>query len=112
MVIPNVRGDIEITCDASNIGIGAVLTQGGHSVALFSRKLTPAEKNYAAHEKETLAVVEAMKQWRVYIDGCATIIYTDHRSLNNLKTQSNLNLRQRQWFKNIEEQILIFRYYL
>ena len=94
LIIPDAKGSFEITSDASNIGIGAVLSQGGQPVAHFSGKLNKAEKNYAAHEKEALAVVEAVREWRVYITGRPVTLYTDHHSLKYLKTQPNLNLRQ------------------
>ena len=102
LLIPDAKGDFEITSDASNIGIGAVLSQAGHPVAHFSRKLNKAEKNYAAHEKEALAVIEAVKQWRVYITGRPVTLYTDHHSLKYLKTQPNLNLRQRRWVEELD----------
>src|SRR3954464_1551504 len=49
----------EITTDASNYAIGAVISQEGHPIAYHSQKLSPAERNYAVHEKELLAVVDA-----------------------------------------------------
>ena len=104
LIIPDVQGSFEITSDASNIGIGAVLSQNGRPVAHFSRKLSQAEKNYAAHEKEALAVVQAVRHWRVYITGRPVTLYTDHHSLKYLKTQPNLNLRQRRWMEDLEEQ--------
>ena len=61
LALPDVNAGFEITSDASNVGIGAVRSQKGKPIAHFSRKLKPAEHNYAAHEKEALAVVEAVR---------------------------------------------------
>jgi hypothetical protein len=65
--------------------VGAVLSQDqGHGlqpVAYTSRKMNPAERNYAAHEKELLAVVHALKQWRVYLEGRHFKLHTDHATL-------------------------------
>ena len=43
--------------------------------------MSATEKNYAAHEKELLAIVHALKKWRVYLKGLPFIVQTDHQSL-------------------------------
>ena len=67
--IPDPSGDFEMSTDASNGGIGAELTQNGRPVLFFSRKflrkLRNAEVNYATHDKEALAIIEAVREWRV-----------------------------------------------
>jgi hypothetical protein len=96
-----------VTCDASDIFIGAVLEQegehGSHSVAFSSRKLSSAEKNYPVHERELLAMVYALKEWRPYLHGSRFVIKPDHHPLRYLDTQSNLSKRQMRWIKSLQE---------
>src|SRR3954463_9524189 len=84
----------EVTTDASDFAIGAVLSQDGKPVTFESRQMSPAEKNYAVHEKELLAIVHALKVWRHYLEGQEFNVITDHQSLRYLQTQDKLNRRQ------------------
>ena len=74
--------------DVSDYTVGACLTQKGDDdkmriVAFYSRKMTGPELNYDIHDKELLAVVEALREWRVYLEGTKYLvqIYTDHKNL-------------------------------
>ena len=73
LCIPDLELPFTVTTDASDFAVGAVLSQdqgqGPHPVAFTSRKMNTHERNYAAHEKETLAVMHALKKWRVYLEG-------------------------------------------
>lgn len=86
-----------LTTDASNYALGAVLSQGkvgnDKPVAYASRTLNRAEVNYSASEKEMLAIVWAVKQFRQYLYGTKFTIYTDHQPLiylNNIKNNAKL----------------------
>ena len=96
-----------VTTDASDYAIGQVLSQddghGSRPVAYESRKLTPAELNYPIHEKELLAIVHALKIWRVYLEGHHFKIITDHRSLVYFNTQPTLSRRQARWNELLQE---------
>jgi hypothetical protein len=96
-----------LTTDASDVGLGAVLQQeyqdGLHPVAFLSRKLLPAEVNYATHDKELLAIVYALKTWRPYLHGAKFRIQTDHHPLIYLQTQPELSRRQRRWIEVLNE---------
>jgi hypothetical protein len=96
---------ISVHTDASDHAIGAVLMQEGRPVAYESRKLTPAERNYAVHEKEELAIVFALSKWRVYLHGTSEqfVVYTDHESLKYLDTQKHLSRRQARWMTMLAE---------
>jgi hypothetical protein len=81
-----------LQCDASDVGIGAVLTQNidGHErvVCYLSRALLPAEQRYTTTEKECLSVIYAIERLRCYFEGTRFTVVTDHYSLlwlNNLK---------------------------
>src|SRR4051812_48194757 len=92
----------EVTTDASDFAVGAVLSQDGKPVAFESRQMSPAEKNYAVHEKELLAIVHALKVWRHYLEGQEFTVVTDHQSLRYLQTQDKLNRRQARWVELLQ----------
>src|SRR3954464_7507020 len=84
----------EVTTDASDFAVGAVLSQDGKPVTFESRQMSPAEKNYAIHEKELLAIVHALKVWRHYLEGQEFTVVTDHQSLRSPQPQDKPNRRQ------------------
>ena len=71
--------------DASATGIGAVLEQGGRVVGYASRTLSSAEKNYNVIQRECLAVIFALKQFRHYLLGCKFSLLTDHAPLHQVR---------------------------
>ncbi|XP_055543197.1 uncharacterized protein K02A2.6-like [Wyeomyia smithii] len=74
-----------IQCDASQLGVGCVLLQGGRPVAYASRMLTKTERNYASIERECLAIVFACKRHDQYVAGRhRVIVETDHKPLENI----------------------------
>jgi hypothetical protein len=72
-------------------------------VAYASRQLRKHEVNYPTHDLELAAVVHALKIWRHYLVRKRCELYTDHKSLKYIFTQSNLNLRQRRWLELIKD---------
>jgi len=95
LVLPDNQKSFVVYCDASRQGLGCVLMQEGRVVAYASRQLRAHEQNYPTHDLELAAVVHALKIWRHYLIGNKCEIYTDHKSLKYIFTQSDLNLRQR-----------------
>jgi hypothetical protein len=101
----------EVFCDASGNGLGCVLMQENRVIAYASRALRPHEKNYPTHDLELAAVVHALKIWRHYLMGNRCNIFTDHKSLKYIFTQSDLNMRQRRWLELIKDYDLEFHYH-
>ena len=67
LAFPDIDKPFELVCDASGIGLGAVLLQEGRPLAYYSRKMTAAECNYIVTEQELLATVEALRVFRCYL---------------------------------------------
>jgi ribonuclease HI len=111
LVLPDIRKDFVIFCDASRQGLGCVLMQEGRVVAYASRQLRSHEQNYPTHDLELAAVVHALKIWRHYLIGNKCEIYTDHKSLKYIFTQPDLNLRQRRWLELIKDYDLEIHYH-
>ena len=80
-------------CDASSQGLGCVLIQNDKVIAYASRKLKKHEQNYPTHDLELAAVVFALRIWRHYLYGVPCRIFTDHKRLQYLFTQKELNMR-------------------
>jgi hypothetical protein len=95
LVLSDLSKHFSIYCDASHLGLGCVLMQEGRVVTYASRQLRKHELNYPTHDLELAAVVHALKIWRHYLIGHKSDIYTDHKSMKYIFTQSDLNLRQR-----------------
>jgi hypothetical protein len=100
-----------IYCDASGKGLGCVLMQNDRVVAYASRQLRKHEVNYPTHDLELADVVHALKIWRHYLMGKRCEMYTDHKSLKYIFTESNLNLRQRIWLELIKDYDLEINYH-
>lgn len=83
--IPDFNLPFQIECDASDLGMGAVLVQvqDGEErvIAYMSAKLNSAQRNYHVTERECLAVLTAIEKFRQYIEGTKFTVITDHASL-------------------------------
>ena len=93
LALPNGRDGFLVYSDASRKGLGCVLMQNDRVIAYASRQLKKHEKNYPTHDLELAAVVFALKIWRHYLYGVPCRIFIDHKSLQYIFTQKELNLR-------------------
>jgi hypothetical protein len=108
---PDMSKPFEVFCDASGTGLGCVLMQENRVFAYASRALRPHEKNYPTHDLELAAAVHALKLWWHYLMGNRYNIFTDHKSLKYIFTQSDLNMRQRIWLVLIKDYDLEVHYH-
>ncbi|GKF94932.1 putative reverse transcriptase domain-containing protein, partial [Tanacetum coccineum] len=93
--LPDGPEDFVVYYVLSRIGLGCGLMQRGKVITYASRQLKIHEKNYTTHDLELGAVVFALKIWRHYLYGTKSIIHTDHKSLQHIFSQKELNMRQR-----------------
>ena len=78
---PDFNEKFEIHTDASDYQLGAVISQKSKPIAFFSRKLNSAQRNMTVTEKELLAIVETLKEFRNILLGHDITVYTDHKNL-------------------------------
>ena len=93
LTLPKGSDGYVIYCDASRAGLGCVMMQRDKVISYASRKLKMHEKNYPTHDLELASVVFALKMWRHYLYGVHVDVFTDHKRLQYLCTQKELNLR-------------------
>nr|GEZ96297.1 putative reverse transcriptase domain-containing protein [Tanacetum cinerariifolium] len=92
-------------------GLGAVLMQREKVIDYGSRQLKVHEKNYTTHDLELGAVVFALKIWRHYLYGTKCTMFTDHKSLQHILDQKELNMRQRHWLELLSDYDCEIRYH-
>ena len=89
--------------DASLQGLGGALQQEEQAIAYASRKLKPHERTYPTHDLELAAVVFALQIWRHYLLVEKFRLFTNHKSLQYLFTQRELNMRQHRWLEFVKD---------
>ncbi len=105
LIAPDPSRQFVVEVDASEEGVGAVLSQRSssddkvHPCAFFSHHLSPAELNYDIGNRELLAVKLALEEWRHWLEGSGVpfIVWTDHKNLEYIKSAKRLNSRQARW---------------
>ncbi|GJR61779.1 putative reverse transcriptase domain-containing protein [Tanacetum coccineum] len=105
LALPEGSENFVVYCDASHKGLGAVLMQREKVIAYASRQLKVHEKNYTTHDLELGAVVFALKMWRHYLYGTKCVVFTDHKSLQHILDQKELNMRQKKEENFINEDL-------
>lgn len=104
---PDFTKPFVLTTDASNVALGAVLSQGtppnDQPIAYASRTLNDTEQKYSTIEKELLAIVWSCKYFRPYLFGRKFKIYTDHRPLVWLFNLKEPNSKLMRWRLKLEE---------
>ena len=100
----------ELECDASGVGIGVGLLQGGYPIVYFSKNLHGVTLNYPTYDKEFYALVKTLQVWEHYLVSQEFIIQSDHESLKHLKGQHKLNKRHTKWMKFSKQFQYVIKY--
>nr|GEX61185.1 putative reverse transcriptase domain-containing protein [Tanacetum cinerariifolium] len=100
-----------VYCDALHKGLGVVLMQNEKVIAYASRQLKIHEKNYTTHDLELGAIVFALKILRHYMHGTKCTVFTDHKSLQRILDQKELNMRQHRWLELLSDYDCEIRYH-
>ncbi len=110
LLFPKLDEPFEMEVDASAIAIGAVLNQKGedqrtHPVAYYSESFSATERNYDIYNRELLAIVKSLRQWRTYLLGSPhkITIYMDHSNLQYWKEPQKINRRVAREFQELSE---------
>ncbi|GJV19954.1 putative reverse transcriptase domain-containing protein [Tanacetum coccineum] len=111
LALPEGNDNFIVYSDASHQGLGAVLMQKEKVIAYASRQLKPNEENYTTHDLELGAVVFTLKIWRHYLYGTKCTVFTDHKSLQHILDQKELNMRQRRWLELLADYDYEIRYH-
>ncbi|WMV32158.1 hypothetical protein MTR67_025543, partial [Solanum verrucosum] len=105
------EGFSSIASPLTRVSLGCVLMQRGKVIAYASRQLMVHKKNYLTHDLELATVVFALKIWRHYLYGVHVYVFTNHKSLQYVFTQKELNLRHRRWFEFLKDYDMNVHYY-
>ncbi|GJX49961.1 putative reverse transcriptase domain-containing protein [Tanacetum coccineum] len=111
LALPKGSKDFVVYCDASHKGLGVVLMQREKVIAYASCQLKIHEKNYTTHYLELGSVVFALKIWRHYLYGTKCTVFTNHKSLQYILDQKELNMRQRRWLELLSDYDCEIRYH-
>jgi len=105
LVSPQDSEPFQVEADSSDFATGAVLSQQSttdgkwHPVVFYSKSLSSIERNYKIHDKEMLAIIRVLEEWRHFLKGVTHLveIWTDHKNLEYFMTAKKLNCRQAHW---------------
>jgi hypothetical protein len=95
LAFPDFSQPFEIHTDASALQLGSVVAQNNKPIAFFSRKLNPAQTRYTTTERELLAIVETLKEFRTILLGQKIRVYTDHKNLTCVNFNTDRVMRWR-----------------
>ena len=96
--------DTRVVCDASNYCIGGVLEQrhpsgSWHPVEYYSKRLSAAERNYSATDREYVAIRSCLERWRHFLIGVHFKILTDHVALTYIQSSATVSRRNARWLE-------------
>ncbi|GJS31035.1 transposon ty3-I gag-pol polyprotein [Tanacetum coccineum] len=102
LMLPNFDKLFTLECDASIVGIGAVLSQEGKPVAFFSEKLSEARQKWSTYELEFYAIYRSVHHWEQYLFHREFVLYTDHEALKYFNNQQKMNRMHGRWIAYLQ----------
>ncbi|PIL37451.1 hypothetical protein GSI_01145 [Ganoderma sinense ZZ0214-1] len=109
LAVPNDHDPFKVECDASKFALGAELAQHQdgqwRTIAFLSKSLSPAERNYEIYDREMLALIVALDEWRHFLKGAQSRfeIHSDHKNLEYFRKPQRLNPRQARWVLTLQD---------
>ena len=100
----------EVECDASRIGIGAVLSQEGRPVSFYSKRLNGTRRRYTTYDKEFYAIIRTLKHWEHYLIHQEFILHTDHEALKHLNNQRKLSKMHAHWVSHLRRFTFVIKH--
>ena len=91
LTLPDFSKVFELDCDASNVGIGTILSQKGRPISFLSEKLNDEKRNYLIYDKEFYAIIQAPSHRNHYLLPKVFVLYLDHRAFKYFSTQHKLS---------------------
>lgn len=100
---PDWNQPFKLNVDASNVAVGAVLSQNNGPIAYYSRTLSNSERNYSATDREFVALIAAVKHFRTFLYGHSFTVFTDHQPLLAMVRSKPLNGRHARYHLLLQE---------
>nr|GEW48689.1 putative mitochondrial protein [Tanacetum cinerariifolium] len=110
LVLPDFGKVFKVDCDASKVGIGAVLSQEGHPVAFFDEKLSDPRLNYTTYDVEFYAIIQALRHLQHYLVHMEFILNSDHEALKYINNQQKLSPRHAKWVTFLQNFTFALKY--
>ncbi|GJV06738.1 putative gag-pol polyprotein [Tanacetum coccineum] len=102
LALPCFHEVFEVECDASGVGIGAVLSQLNRPIAYFSEKLNDAKRRYSTYDKDYTQSFRALDHWQHYLISKEFILHSDHEALKYIQGQHKLQPRHAKWVEFLQ----------
>lgn len=110
LALPDFEKMFELECDASGIGIKAVLSQEGRPILFYSEKLNDTRRRYNTYDQEFYAIIQALKHWQHYLVQWEFVLYSDHEALKHINSQKKLNNRHARWVEFLQQFTFVIRH--
>ena len=108
--LPDFGKVFKVTCDASGVDIGGVLSQEGHPIEYFSEKLNDVRLRYSTYDCEFYAVIQALKHSRHYLLHKEVLLFSEHEALKYLHSQRKLSDRHARWVEYLQDFTFVLRH--
>ncbi|XP_031262788.1 uncharacterized protein LOC116120957 [Pistacia vera] len=110
LALPDFNKVFEVECDASGVGIGAILTQDKRPLAYFSEKLNESKKKCSTYDKEFYAIIRALDHWSRYLRPKQFVLHSDHQALKFINGLHKLNSRHAKWVEFLQSFSFVSKY--